>query len=199
MFNKIDDFVCTRSSDTEIYLWWKSLYSVVSYLIEKSVDKGISFSTVATVVGTPAYDNINWDIPSQKFFYVDTNVIEETVYRIRGSFVGDIYTDYEYVYVVPVAITCNIFGNISSLDGKILSESDRSVIIESIKMGSDSGEKPKVVKASSEGYWQVALVAGSHMKITIPCIRDSIYVKIPDNPGLYNYLDLPRIAMPTVY
>lgn len=187
--------------------WFADDPTAQSFLLEKSTDKGVSYTTLTTI----AYDTtgVNYDPRLKVFFYVDAGGAAGHVYRLTVT--GTQGVSPPSFIVVPMAAPdmCHIIGYVRSPFGEV----DQSVKVDVFSFGS-RGERwmkspsgllginpealgvtnaQKAVFPNADGMWEVLLVQGTYARIFIPEMSFEWTFLVPSVTGPVNIRDIAQL------
>lgn len=183
-------------------LRWYPIIGATSYDIEKSVDKGASWSALATV----AHDKsgANWSVPRQDFFYIDAAGASGHSYRQNWTD-GSEVSKFTYTVAPPpppelMVLTGLVYGE-NAAEVRVLYLNGPQELL------GGYGYNPvapgvigdKSTRTSAEGLWQMEVYQGSRIRLMIPSTRFvHEYILPTGSPGPFALTDLiPVDAYPT--
>lgn len=181
--------------------------AITSFTLQKSTDKGIIFSALATVAFSVT--GPNWDAANRRWQYVDTAGNPGDVYSITAT--GTNGTSPAALAISPpvVPTTCTIIGYLTDAAGNV----DVQVPI-SVQTTGSRGEQwisspPGALARNPEalaviganltvfpdnnGMWQVKLLRRSFARVSIPAVQLDWAFEVPNTPGPLNIRDIPQL------
>ena len=187
--------------------------TITSFTLEKSTDKGVSFSSLVSIAFNPA--GANFDAANNRFFYNDAAGAVGHVYKIYA--VGPLGTSEARIAISAPAETskCTIIGYVEDAFGEV--DTSIQVLVEAFggredrwvqsptgvvaqnsrAVGITSGRN--IVYPNSDGIWQVRLTRKTVARITINELGLDWAFEVPDKDGPVNIRDIPQIRGGSFY
>lgn len=190
-----------------VTIFWLGNSVDTSYALEKSTDKGISYTDVATV--TFDVNGSHYDKQKKQFFYADDAGNPGDIYRITSTGAYGISKPTFVIAPPESPPTCVIIGYLMDVFGYV----DQRVSVHVTAFGSP-GEKwvqnpvgvvaqntlatgllgrSSVVNPTDGGIWQVELVQGAYARIEIPELDFSWTFEVPKQTGPLNIRDISQL------
>lgn len=181
--------------------------TITSFALEKSVDKGLTFAALATVVFN--LTGANYDQVNKRFFYLDGAGNPGDVYRVTST--GAFGVSGPTIAVAPPAqpALCTVIGYV--LDGLGRPRTDVRVEVHAYGVGGERwtrnhagvvAQNPaavgivataETVYPDAAGVWQVSLLQKALVRIEIAELGLSWAFEVPAKVGPVNVRDLPQL------
>lgn len=182
---------------------WKPSTDTVSYILEKSIDRGLTWAALATI--THDYSGADYDASIVRFFYDDGAAVLGEWVRIYGQNAeGDGEASYLHGPVVSTA-TCHLFGVLQhAVTGDPLRDVRVSItpsnrVRTTLQPGQGvpgtntatllGGKREFTVFSDDEGKWSIDLVRGITVTVTIPDVGFEQGFFVPEDRDTLNIVD----------
>lgn len=181
--------------------------AVASFDIQRSVNKGISFTALVNILADP--NGANYDKQTKKYFYLDAGGNPGDIYTVTAT--GDAGTSKPaYAITAPdPPDLCVIIGYVRDAFGFV--EQETSVHVTAFGSPGERWIKnpnglvaqhpnalglvnrSAVIKPDAGGIWQVELVRRAYAKVEIPSLDFILAFEVPDKAGPVNIRDIPQL------
>lgn len=196
------------SVETRVYWEHSALAPITSFVLEKSVNKGASYTTLATIVFSTT--GANYDSKSRRFFYTDSAGQAGAIYRITS--VGTLGTSEPAFAITPPAamLKCLIIGYVRDSYGNV--DTNMRVLVSSYGTRGEAWaynatgvvanealavgvpvDQSIIVQPNAEGIWRVELLRKTLARIQIPDLNFEWAFEVPDAQGPINIRDIPQL------
>ena len=181
--------------------------TITSFQVDRSLDKGQTFTTVATI--TFDVNGVNFDKPTKRFFYSDASGVPGAVYAVTA--IGPSGSSAPVYAITPAdaPLTCTIIGYVRDVLGYAMP--DAAIVVKAFgSTGEQWARNPNgllaqnpnalgvvsrdiIVKPDDNGMWQVTLLRKAYAKIEIPSQEFVWAFEVPDKTGPINIRDIPQL------